>query len=231
MKLSVICPVYNEEATILEIIDRVKRAALPQNMEREIVVVDDGSTDQTVSHIKSMAEAGEIVLLRQKNAGKTAAVLNGFKHATGDIFIIQDGDLEYDPSQYGKLLEPILEGRAQVVYGSRFMGNIKNMRKRIRLVNFMTNWTLNIIFGTKLTDNNTCYKVFKREVVEDMLITSRQYGWDCEVTVKILKQKIPILEVPIDYVGRTHAEGKKIKFVTGFGSYLQIFRYAFSNTN
>jgi glycosyltransferase involved in cell wall biosynthesis len=228
MKLSVICPVYNEERTLKEIIARVQQAPLPQGMAREIIVVDDGSTDASMVILVPLAEAGKIKLVTQENAGKTAAVLNGFKHATGDVFIVQDGDLEYDPGQFMRLLTPIVEGKAQVVYGSRFMGTIKNMRKRIRLVNRITNWTINVIFGTKLTDNNTCYKVFRREVVENMVITSRQYGWDCEVTVKILKKKIPILEVPIDYVGRTRAEGKKIKFTTGFGSYLQIFRYAFA---
>ena len=228
MKLSVICPVYNEERTLKEIIERVLRAPLPAGMQRELIVVDDGSTDTSLLLLEPLDEEGKIKLISQENAGKTAAVLNGFTHASGDIFIIQDGDLEYDPDQYLRLLAPIIEGKAQVVYGSRFMGSVKNMAAKIRLANFMTNWTLNVIFGTKLTDNNTCYKVFKREALDGITITSKQYGFDCEVTVKLLKKKIPILEVPIDYVGRSRAEGKKIKFMTGFASYLQIFRYAFA---
>jgi len=227
MKLSVIVPVYNEEQAIAQILDKVLRAPLPESCTREIIVVNDGSTDQTAKLVEPFVDRGEAVLLHQDNTGKTAAVLNGIAHATGEILIIQDGDLEYDPNQYQKLLEPMIQEGCQVVYGSRFMGSIENMAPKIRLANFMTNWTLNVIFGTKITDNNTCYKVFKRDALKDITITSKQYGFDCEVTVKLLKKGIPIKEVPIDYVGRSREEGKKIGFLTGFASYLQIFRYSF----
>ena len=227
MKLSVIIPTYNEENTIAQIIDQVKAAKLPDGLEREIIVIDDGSTDQSAANVELYLKDSSVQLLRQNNMGKTAAVLNGIKHSTGDIIIIQDADLEYHPDQYAKLVEPIMKGEQQVVYGSRFMGSIQNMRSRVRLVNFITNWTLNCFFGTKMTDNNTCFKVFKKDVLNDISIISTHFGFDTEVTVKLLQKGVHIHEIPINYVGRTREEGKKIGFVTGFGSYLQIFRFAF----
>jgi len=227
MKLSVIIPTYNEEGTITQIIDQVKAAKLPDGLEREIIVVNDGSTDQSAVIVEQYLTQPSVQLLNQDNRGKTAAVMNGIEHSTGDIIIIQDADLEYHPDQYAKLVEPIMKGEQQVVYGSRFMGSIQNMRARIRLVNFLTNLTLNCIFRTKLTDNNTCFKVFKKSVLNDITIVSTHFGFDTEVTVKLLQKGVHIHEIPIDYVGRTHKEGKKIGFVTGFGSYLQIFRFAF----
>jgi len=227
MKLSVIIPVYNEEGTIAQIIDKVKAAKLPDGLEREIIVVNDGSIDQSAAIVKRYLTNPSIQLFNQDNMGKTSAVLKGIANSTGDIIIIQDADLEYHPDQYTKLVEPIMRGEQQVVYGSRFMGSIQNMRSRVRLVNFITNWTLNCIFGTKITDNNTCFKVFKKDVLSDITIISTHFGFDTEVTVKLLQKGVHIHEIPIDYIGRTREEGKKIGFVTGFGSYLQIFRFAF----
>jgi len=224
MKLSVIIPAYNEGATIAQIIEEVKVASLPRGLEREIIVINDGSTDQTAAIV---GRYPFVQLFNQGNLGKTAAVLNGIQNSTGDIIIIQDADLEYNPDQYAKLVEPIMKGEQQVVYGSRFMGTIQNMKPKIRLVNFLTNLTLNCIFKTKMTDNNTCFKVFKKDVLSDITIISTHFGFDTEVTVKLLQKGVHIHEIPIDYVGRTREEGKKIGFVTGFGSYLQIFRFAF----
>lgn len=224
MKLSIIIPAYNEGATIAQIIEQVREANLPNGLEREIIVVNDGSTDQTVAIVEQYTS---VRLFNQNNLGKTAAVLKGIENSTGDIIIIQDADLEYNPDQYAKLVEPIMEGEQQVVYGSRFMGTIQNMKLRIRLVNFLTNLTLNCIFKTKITDNNTCFKVFKKDVLKDITIISKNFGFDTEVTVKLFQKGVHIHEIPIDYVGRTRKEGKKIGFVTGFGSYLQIFRFAF----
>lgn len=224
MKLSVIIPAYNEGGTIAQIIEQVKAAQLPDGLEREIIVVNDGSTDQTAAIVEQYSS---VQLLNQDNLGKTAAVLKGIEISTGDIIIIQDADLEYNPDQYAKLVKPIMAGEHQVVYGSRFMGTIQNMKSRIRLVNFVTNLTLNCIFRTKLTDNNTCYKLFKKDVLNDITIISTHFGFDTEVTVKLLQKGVHIHEIPIDYVGRSREEGKKIGFVTGFGSYLQIFRFAF----
>jgi len=227
MKLSVIMPTYNEEDFLAEILDCVQKAKLPEGMTREIIIINDGSTDKTAEIAEKYADGKNIKLFHQKNQGKAAGVLKGFAEATGDIFLIQDADLEYSPDDYFDLLTPIVEGKYQVVYGSRFMGSFKGMKKRIRLANFMTNLTLNVIFGTKMTDNNTCFKVFKREVLDDIIIKTSHYGFDTEVTCKILKKKIPIHEIPIQYVPRTKEEGKKITFVTSFGSYLQIFKYSF----
>ena len=227
MKLSVIIPAYNEERTIAELLDKVIEAKLPGETQKEIIVVSDGSTDGTMGIVERYVEKGMVRLFDQGNMGKTAAVLKGIKESSGDIILIQDADLEYDPSQYSQLLQPILDGKASIVYGSRFMGTIKNMRFPNRLANIMTNLTLNMIYKTKLTDNNTCYKVFKKSTLDGITITSSHFGFDCEVTVKWLKRGIPIHEVPIRYVGRTKAEGKKVNFVnTFFGSYLLIFKYA-----
>lgn len=227
MKVSVIVPVFNEEQSVAELLNKVISAQLPQSMSREVIVVNDGSTDKTVQIVEGFVAKGEVILFSQENMGKTGAVLKGIKESTGDIILIQDADLEYDPNEYINLLQPIMDGDQLVVYGSRFMGSIKNMRPPIRLANLMTNWTLNWIFGCKMTDNNTCYKVFKKDVLSDIVITSTLFGFDCEVTVKLLQKGIHIHEIPIDYVARSKQEGKKINFVTSFGSYLQIFRYAF----
>jgi len=227
MKLSVIIPTYNEEATIAALLDKVLATQLPDGVAREILVVNDGSTDHTVKTVQKYENNSQVRLLHQDNAGKTDAVLLGIKESSGDVILIQDADLEYDPIQYSELIQPIIDGLYDVVYGSRFMGSVENMRLRIRLVNWCTNWTLNRIFGCHLTDNNTCYKVFRKDVLNDIKITSKQFGFDCEVTVKLLQKGVHIHEIPIRYVGRTKEEGKKINFITGFGSYLQIFRYAF----
>ena len=210
-----------------QIIDQVKAAQLPGHLKKEIIVVNDGSTDSTAAIVEQYLDDPAIRLFNQDNGGKTAAVLKGIESSTGDIIIIQDADLEYHPSQYAKLVKPIMDGQQQVVYGSRFMGSIQNMKARIRLVNFLTNLTLNVIYKTKLTDNNTCFKVFKKNVLDDIKIVSTHFGFDTEVTVKLLQKGVYIHEIPIDYVGRTRGEGKKIGFVTGFGSYLQIFRFTF----
>ena len=227
MKLSVIIPAYNEERSIALLLDKVIEARLPDGVDKEILVINDGSTDGTVRIVDQYVKESSVLLFHQENAGKTAAVLKGVKESSGDIILIQDADLEYDPAQYAQLLDPILDGKSSIVYGSRFMGTIQNMRFPNRLANIMTNLTLNMIYGTKLTDNNTCYKVFKKNVLDGITITSSHFGFDCEVTVKWLKRGIPIYEVPIRYVGRTKAEGKKVNFVnTFFGSYLLIFKYA-----
>jgi glycosyltransferase involved in cell wall biosynthesis len=229
MKVSIIVPAYNEERTIGQLLDKVLEVKLPGGIEKEVIVVSDGSTDATVSIVEGYLPEETVRLFEQPNAGKTAAVLKGIKESTGEIIIIQDADLEYDPVHYPELLKPIIEGQSAVVYGSRFLGTIRNMRPEIRWANRLTNLTLNLIFGTKLTDNNTCYKVFKKEALSGVVIASTHFGFDCEVTVKWLKKGMAIHEVPIRYAARSRAEGKKINFFTSVSSYLQIFRYAWKD--
>ncbi len=226
MKVSIIIPAYNEERSIGRLLDKVLAAPLPGELEKEVIVVNDGSIDGTAGVIKQYARQGRVRMFDQPNAGKTAAVLRGIREAGGEIVIIQDADLEYDPDQYPQLLRPILEGKCSVVYGSRFLGSIRGMRLYIRLANRITNLTINLLFGSRLTDNNTCFKVFRRDALDGITITSTQFGFDCEVTVKWLKKGVTIREVPIRYSARSRAEGKKINAVTSVASYLQIFRCA-----
>ena len=225
MKLSIIIPAYNERSTIKEIIKKVKEVKLP--IEKEIIVVDDGSTDGTTEIIKEMEKEIDKVVYHGKNRGKGAAIRSGIKVATGELILIQDADLEYDPEDYEKLLRPILKGKAQVVYGSRFTGERKNM--------FFTHWignrflTLitNILYGTTLSDMETCYKLFKREVIKDIKIKSDRFNFEPEITAKILKKKIRIYEVPISYSGREYSEGKKISWKDGIIALWTLIKYRF----
>ncbi len=239
MKLSVVIPAYNEEATIEEIISKVRAVSLPEGLSREIVIVNDGSVDRTADILNRFAPplAGQggqappvggqadIVIVHQSNQGKTAALLTGFKNATGDILLVQDADLEYDPRQYPKLLAPILEGRAEVVYGSRFLGRIDAMKPINRLANEISNRTVGILYGVDITDINTCYKVFTRRALEAVTITSRNFSFDTEFTVQLLSTGFTIVEVPIDYTARSRKAGKKIKWSTALEMYWQIIKY------
>lgn len=225
MKLSIIIPAYNERNTIREIIKKVKEVKLP--VEREIIVIDDGSTDGTTEIIKEMEKEIDKVVYHKENRGKGAAIRSGIQVATGDLILIQDADLEYDPEDYEKLLKPILKGKAQVVYGSRFTGERKNM--------FFTHWignrflTLitNILYGTTLSDMETCYKLFKSEIIKDIKIKSDRFNFEPEITAKILKKKIRIYEVPISYSGREYSEGKKISWKDGIIALWTLIKYRF----
>ena len=186
MKLSIVIPAYNEEATIAEIISKVQAASLPGGLVREIVIVNDGSKDRTADILNRFSGQADIVIVHQSNQGKTAALLAGFKNATGDILLIQDADLEYDPNQYTKLLQPILEGRTEIVYGSRFLGRINGMQPVNRWANEISNLTFSFLYGVEMTDINTCYKVFTRRAWEGMVITSKNFAFETEVTVKFI---------------------------------------------
>ena len=224
-KLSVIMPVYNEAATIDEIIRRVRAVRLvveagygddaqQVELEREIVVVDDGSTDGTREMLRAyQGQAGMTVIFHQQNQGKGGAVKTGLEHASGDILIIQDADLEYDPRDYLPMLQPILEGRAQVVYGSRFRGGPSKAMFFWHMVGnrFLTMIT-NLLYDTILTDMETCYKMFTREVAAQLRLTERGWGFDPEITAQILRRGYRIYEVPISYTGREFSEGKKISW-------------------
>jgi glycosyltransferase involved in cell wall biosynthesis len=226
MKISVVIPVYNEAQTIKEIVARVQRVEL----EKEIIIVDDYSTDGTREHLREINQADEnvTILYHDHNQGKGAALRTGFQAATGDVVIIQDADLEYDPKEYPLLLEPIIDGRADVVYGSRFLGGPHRVLFFWHYVGnkFVTLFS-NMLTNLNLTDMETCYKVFKREVLDGIKLKSNRFGFEPEFTAKIAKKDFRIYETPISYSGRTYAEGKKIGWKDGVKAVFAILWFRF----
>ena len=227
MKLSIIIPAYNEEATIEEIILKVQAAALPGGISKEIIIVDDGSKDKTADILNRFSGQPGIVIIHQSNQGKTGALLTGFKNASGDILLVQDADLEYDPHGYAQLLAPILDGSSEVVYGSRFLGHIEGMQLINRWANEISNRTFSFLYGVKITDINTCYKVFTRRAWEGMTIVSKNFAFETEVTVKFLGRGLTIKEVAINYKARSREAGKKIKWSTALEMFWPIIKYRF----
>jgi len=229
LRLSIIIPVFNEVATVEELLLRVRRAELPDGLERQIILVDDGSTDGTVELLERLtAEDGvDVSLFRHgENQGKGAALRTGFAAADGDILLIQDADLEYHPRDYPALLAPILDGEADVVYGSRFHGGAQRV---LFFWHYMGNRALtflsNLLSDLNLSDMETCYKVMRREAIEGMTLSSDRFGIEPELTAKLAKRKLRIYEVPVSYYGRTYAEGKKIGWRDGFAAVWAIVRY------
>ncbi len=225
-KVSVVIPVYNEERWLPEVIRRVKAVPIP----KEIIIVDDASTDGTRQLLADYGDDPEIkVVYQPRNRGKGAALREGFQHATGNIILVQDADLEYDPRDYPRLLQPILEGRADVVYGSRFIGESHRV---LYFWHYVANQVLtllsNMFTNLNLTDMETCYKVFRREVLEGITLKSNRFGFEPEITAKIAKKRNPpwrIYELPISYSGRTYEEGKKIGLKDAFAALWCIVRY------
>jgi glycosyltransferase involved in cell wall biosynthesis len=226
MKLSVVMPVYNEQGTLREVISRV--LAVP--LELELICVDDGSRDGSREILSDLQTAHPQirVLLQPKNMGKGAALRRGIQESTGDYIIIQDADLEYDPSDYPALLHPLLEGKADVVYGSRFQGS--GPHRVLYFWHSVGNWFLtllsNMITNLNMTDMETCYKVFRREVIQSIPLEENRFGFEPEVTVKIAKRNLRVYEVGISYSGRTYAEGKKIGWKDGVRALWCLIKYA-----
>lgn len=228
-RLSVVIPAYNERATIEEILQRVWNAPLPAGVELEIVVVDDGSTDGTRELLREKTLAGEppFRLIEQPiNQGKGAAIRAGFHAATGDVLLVQDADLEYNPEDYPQLLQPILDDEADVVYGSRFLGGPHRVLFFWHYVgNRLLTMLSNMLTDLNLSDMETGYKTFRREVVEDLRLRSDRFGIEPELTAKVARSGARIFEVPISYWGRTYAEGKKIGWKDGVAAIWAILRY------
>jgi glycosyltransferase involved in cell wall biosynthesis len=225
LKLSILIPAYNEVDTIAEILRRVR--AVDTGLEREIVVVEDGSDDGTREILQQEATAEDTkVIYHQTNQGKGAAIRTALQQATGDILLIQDADLEYDPREYPDLLKPILEGRSQVVYGSRFRGGPHKAMFFWHMVGnkFLTLLT-NVLYNTILSDMETCYKVFTRQVADKLRLRSPRWGFDPEITAQILKRGYRIYEVPISYTGREFYEGKKVSWRDGFVVLWTLLKY------
>jgi glycosyltransferase involved in cell wall biosynthesis len=224
MKLSIIIPVYNERSTIRNILSRVKSVNLI-DVDKEIIVVDDFSEDGTRDILKD--EEGVKVIYHKTNKGKGAAIKTGLNYVTGDIITIQDADLEYDPEDFKRLIKPILNGEASVVYGSRFIRKPESILLLYLIGNKLLTFITNMLFRSNLTDMETCYKMFKRGVIEDIVIKSDGFDFESEITAKILKKGIYIYEIPVSYSGRNSLQGKKIKFKDGISAIITLIKYRF----
>jgi len=224
MKLSIVIPVYNEKATIREILRRVRAVKL--RIPKEIIVVDDFSRDGTRDILAKLRMPGVRVFFHEANQGKGAALRTGFSQAAGDIVLIQDADLEYDPREYPELLAPILDGRADVVYGSRLQGGAHRVMFFWHYVgNKLLTTFSNIFSNLNLTDMETCYKVIKKDILDRIALKSKRFGFEPEITIKLARLRCRIFEVPISYSGRDYSEGKKIGWKDGVAAVYHIIRF------
>jgi glycosyltransferase involved in cell wall biosynthesis len=226
-KLSVIVPVFDERNTVVEIVRRMRQVELPVDL--EIVIVDDGSTDGTRDVLRQLADSTVRVINHDVNRGKGSAIRSGLAHVTGDLVLVQDADLEYDPEDWPKLLAPILRGKAQVVYGSRFTGERRNMLFLHWIGNRFLSLVTNVLYNTTLSDMETCYKLFDRALLDGITLRAERFEFEPEVTAKMLKRGIRIYEVPISYTGREFDEGKKITWRDGFIALWTLVKYRFKD--
>lgn len=231
-KLSILIPVYNEARTIVPVLEMVSRAPAA-HLEKELIVVDDGSHDGTREILQKLdaAQYGAKIFFHEKNQGKGAALRTAQGHASGDIIIIQDADLEYSPEEFDNLLKPILDGHADVVYGSRLSGG--KVTRAFHFTHYLGNKFLslltNVLYNSTLTDMETCYKVFRADIFKRVVIRSNRFDFEPEITAKVLKQGVRIYEMPISYFGRDYAEGKKITWKDGFSAIWALLRFRFSD--
>jgi glycosyltransferase involved in cell wall biosynthesis len=224
--LSVIVPVFNERSTVAEVIRRIRAVDLPVQV--EVVVVDDGSSDGTDKVLTAVGDSTVRVIRHPHNRGKGAAVRTGMEAVRGDLVLVQDADLEYDPQDWSKLLDPILRGKARVVYGSRFTGERKNMLPLHWIGNRFLSMVTNVLYSSTLSDMETCYKLFDRRVLKGITIESDRFEFEPEITAKVLRRGIRIYEVPISYAGREVDEGKKITWRDGLAALKALVKYRFT---
>jgi glycosyltransferase involved in cell wall biosynthesis len=224
--LTVIMPVYNERTTVAEVIRRMRAVELPVPL--QVIVVDDGSSDGSDKVLRAVEDSTVRVIRHERNQGKGAAIRTGMAEARGDLLLIQDADLEYDPRDWPRLLDPILEGKARVVYGSRFTGERKNMLPLHWFGNRLLSLVTNVLYSTTLSDMETCYKLFDAQVLEGITIVSNKFDFEPEITAKVLRRGHRIYEVPISYAGREIDEGKKITWRDGFSALKALIKFRFT---
>jgi glycosyltransferase involved in cell wall biosynthesis len=227
--LSVIVPVFNERTTVAEVIRRIRAVRLPVDV--EVIIVDDGSTDGSDKVLAAVEDSTVRIINHPHNKGKGAAIRTGLQAVRGDLVLIQDADLEYDPADWSRLLDPILRGKALVVYGSRFTGERKNMLPLHWIGNRLLSLCTNILYSSTLSDMETCYKLFDRRVLEGITVESDRFDFEPEITAKVMRRGHRIYEVPISYAGREVTEGKKITWRDGFGALRALVKYRFTRVD